>query len=535
MNDVGVPAHRWAVPIDGGGPAAGSDVTYDPRFEQISAEIQKLSALSGGRPEWKLVDEQGEVIIAKASKDLRVGAWVTLAKVQLSGWAGLADCLQGLHAMIVAHWGEMHPPLARLRARVNVFEWLWTHLPPIVAALPVAESDAAACDAAVRAFSAIGGELESRLESANPSGRELRTALLERQAALPQPTPPAEPPAPAQAPSGEVAVTPVSVASAPPPTPAAAFDASNLAVPAAAQAENLDQAMDIARSWSEVLFGLARQARRAAPASGWPYRLARTAAWLTVESLPEIEVEDRTYVRAPRTAEQRTLTDFLTRSDWSALVDASEEALAEHPLWLDLHRYSAMALDHLGHRDARAAVGREASATVRRFPRLLDLRFSGGTPLADAETRAWFEQEMNVWGGGGAPTARDDGDAAFLEAARVRIGSGDVVGGVAQALRAARELTSARSRFRGRALVADLALTSGEADVAKAIAEELLGEIQPSAEAWAPDDVGLCYQVFIRAERNLAAAGERAPDERVESVLKRLLQVDPESALRLWR
>lgn len=80
-----------------------------------------------------------------------------------------------------------------------------------------------------------------------------------------------------------------------------------------------------------------------------------------------------------------------------------------------------------------------------------------------------------------------------------------------------------------------MALAAGDAAVAKAIAEELVAEIQPSVEAWAPDDVGLCYQVFVRAERNLAEASKRPTDERVESILKRLLMLDPESALRLWR
>jgi len=40
---------------------------------------------------------------------------------------------------------------------------------------------------------------------------------------------------------------------------------------------------------------------------------------------------------------------------------------------------------------------------------------------------------------------------------------------------------------------------------------------------------------FVRAEWNLAAASARPVDERIESILKRLLMVDPESALRLWR
>jgi len=540
MNDT---LHTWAAALSAEAPA-GSDVTYDPRFEQIATEIEKLSSVTGGRPDWRLIVEQGEGLLTTTSKDLRLCAWVTLAKVNVQSWTGLVGGLEGTLAVVSTHWDAIHPPLKRMRARVNLIDWLWNQLPTAIAALPTTESDGPTCDAAEAAFAALTSVLDGKFEGASPSSRDVRNALAERKRNIPRPAPvvvEAPPAPPVVAPptpsnvqpsdsSGPAVTQPVVVS-----TPT--FGSGAAQVPAAVEAASLDQAMDIARNWSELLFGLARQARRAAPMSGWPYRLTRTAAWLTVEGLPEIEEEDRIYVRGPRAADVRTLTELLSRSDWSDLLDASEESLLEHPFWLDLHRFSALALEHLGHREARAAVGREASALVQRLPKLTELKFSGGSPLASPDTRAWFEQEMSAWGGGGGgrSAATEDIDTELIDQARLRIGSGDVLGGVAQALRAARELPSAKRRFRARAHVADMALTAGDAAVAKAIAEELVAEVQPSVEAWAPDDVGLCYQVFVRAERNLAEASKRPTDERVESILKRLLMLDPESALRLWR
>lgn len=546
MNDT---LHGWSAPLSAESPA-GSDVTYDPRFEQIAAEIEKLSSVTGGRPDWRLIVEQGEGLLTTTSKDLRLCAWVTLAKLNVQSWTGLVGGLEGTLAVVTTYWDAIHPPLKRMRARVNLIDWLWNQLPTAIATLPTNESDGPTCDAAEAAFVALTSVLDGKLEGAGSSSRDVRNALAERKRNIPRPAPvvveappPPEPPITVFATTAVQPIAPANVqpseSSAPSATTAhpATFDAGAVQVPTAVEAASLDQAMDIARNWSELLFGLARQARRAAPMSGWPYRLTRTAAWLTVEGLPEIEEEDRIYVRGPRATDVRALTELLSRSDWSDLLDASEESLLEHPFWLDLHRFSALALDHLGHREARAAVGREASALVQRLPKLTELKFSGGSPLASPDTRAWFEQELSAWGGGGGgrTAATEDVDTELIDQARLRIGSGDVLGGVAQALRAARELPSAKRRFRARAHVADMALTAGDAAVAKAIAEELVAEIQPSVEAWAPDDVGLCYQVFVRAERNLAAASERPPDERIESILKRLLMVDPESALRLWR
>jgi type VI secretion system protein VasJ len=286
------------------------------------------------------------------------------------------------------------------------------------------------------------------------------------------------------------------------------------------------------------MFGLARQARRVAPNSGWPYRFAREAVWLTVESLPEIDEESRTYVRAPRAADVQQIARLAELADWSGLLEASEDALNEHAFWLDLHRYSAEALDRLAFTEARAAVGRTAAALIQRFPRLLDLQFTGGMAFASTATRAWFEKECGIWGGqaaksNGAPAS--DAIADLLELVRARAASGDAAGGVAVGLRAARQLNGTRECFRARVQLAELALGHGEPGIAKAISEELLSEINPNVESWAPEEAGSCYQLFVRSERSLATAAERAPEERVEGILKRLLQVDPEAAMRLWR
>jgi type VI secretion system protein VasJ len=302
--------------------------------------------------------------------------------------------------------------------------------------------------------------------------------------------------------------------------------------PAAPEVASIDAAFDVARAWSEPLIALARQARRTDPAHGWSYRLARIGAWLTVEELPEIETADRTYIRAPRSADQERLAELLLRGEWADLVDASEEALIESPLWLDVGRFSALGLERLGHGVARAAVVRETVTLVRRFPRLVDLKFSNGSPLASPETSAWLTHESTA--NGGQQTSREV-DLSFLDETRTRITAGDITGAVSFALRSARERPSATERFVAETRVAELMLLSNEIAIGKAIAEALLEHIGPVTEAWAPDAVGLCYEVFINAERSSAKSEERAPDPRVEALLKRLLRFAPESALRLWQ
>ena len=296
---------------------------------------------------------------------------------------------------------------------MNLIDGLWNQLPTPIAGLSVNESDGPTCDAVEAALIALTSALDTKFEGTNPSSRDVRNALAERKRNIPRPAPiavEAPPPTPTEtAPSN---ASPSPALSAPVGTAAAPATKSDIVaaqVPAATEVASLDQAMDVARNWSELLFGLARQARRAAPMSGWSYRLARTAAWLTVEGLPEIEEEDRIYVRGPRASDARTLMELLARSEWAELLDASEESLSEHPFWLDLHRFSSLALDHLGHREARAAVGREASGLVQRFPKLTALKFSSGSPLASPDTRSWFDEELSAWGGSSDRPCSDRG------------------------------------------------------------------------------------------------------------------------------
>jgi type VI secretion system protein VasJ len=503
-----------------GANASGADLTYDPRFERLLVEVDKLSSVTGGRPDWHVVGDGEELLLA--TKDLRLAAWLTLAKTHLRGWEGLSDSLTGMKALVETHWNAMFPPIARLRARANAIEWLWTQLPSVVRSLPVNAADAVACDAAEAALSSVVTELEGKLGTAMPSARDVRNALSERQRDVPR-----------AAPAPPVAATPASQSAAQPPPAAPA--ATPAAPPPAPEVATIDAALDVARAWSDPLIALARQARRANPAHGWSYRLVRLGAWLTVEELPEVETADRTYMRAPRPTDQERLAELLSRGEWAELVDASEEALIESPLWLDVGRFSAFGLERLGHDAARAAVVRETVALVRRFPRLVDLKFSNGSPLASPETSVWLMRESTSNGTSKHASGSSEVDLSFLDEARTRIAAGDITGAVSDALRSARERPSASERLLAETRVAELMLHSNEIAIGRAIAEALLEHIDPVTEAWAPDAVGLCYEVFINADRISAKTEERAPDPRVEALLKRMLRFAPESALRLWQ
>jgi type VI secretion system protein VasJ len=276
--------------------------------------------------------------------------------------------------------------------------------------------------------------------------------------------------------------------------------------------------------------------RSVAPTSAWPYRLARIAAWLTLEAAPAAE-SGKTFVRAPKASERTDLTGMFEAGAWEGLRDAAEDALSEHIFWLDLHRWSALALERLGppFAAARDAVGRETAALLARLPGLSSLYFANGTPFASPETVDWLASEGARWGGGGgAPTNRaagaaDDAAAASLAAAEAKVTAGQVDEGLAAAVDLANHAAGAATRFRAQLQAAKLAHRAGKADLALALIDRLLPAVDATLEAWEPS---VCADFFETALRILRASSPESID-RQTLLFRRLLQVDPAAALRI--
>ena len=76
-------------PIAGASPA-GADISYDPDFETIKAEIDKLSSVDNAEPAWPRIRELGTTLLSQKGKDLRVASWWAVASVKTRTWPGFA-------------------------------------------------------------------------------------------------------------------------------------------------------------------------------------------------------------------------------------------------------------------------------------------------------------------------------------------------------------------------------------------------------------------------------------------------------------
>jgi hypothetical protein len=195
-------------------------------------------------------------------------------------------------------------------------------------------------------------------------------------------------------------------------------------------------------------------------------------------------------------------------------------------------------MDRLGalFMDARAALGREVVGFLQRFPTIVSLTYSDGSPLADPGTQAWLDEERSKHGqgGGGAgsnsASAEDEEVTKRFAEAKELVSQGKAAEGLGLASQLAARAADARLRFRGRLAVGELALQGGKADVGRPILEQLVSEIQGrQLEEWEPTLSASVLATLLATYRALGFDFERVE---IRQLCDRLCRLDPAAALK---
>ena len=515
----------FAAPL--GGPAvAESDLTYRPAYQQLAEEVEKGRSLAGGTTDWRFVAAEGSRILREEAKDLRAASWVVVALANLEGWRGASEGLAAYGDFLEQSWESMVPE--RPRARATLADWLWEGLSRALRTRGVRAEDREALEGARGGASRIDQLFVDRLKQQSEGAGSFRKLVREALASVPEALT-----APAEEPRAEPPPEKSSASDAPARGAPAPRTAPPIVTPVTTAPTSLDDAERSAATLRDPIGELARYVRETTPASPWSYRLARTSAWLTIEEPPFVE-RGRTSLRAPAASDRTTLERLARDSAWPELRDASEAALSEHIFWLDLHRYSALALERLGamFAAARAAVVRETVSFLERMPGVDQLAFSNGSPFADAETVAWLDRERALRGGGSRASDEDRIDPAFAEllaTARGRLGT-DAEAALVEVLSASQGLRTGPQRFVATLDAARLALDAGKRETALVLYERLYPQVSSTLESWEP---AVCRDYF---DGYLGALGRVSPDSplrrRRASLYRRLLAIDPGRAFR---
>ena len=364
----------------------GSDVRYEPEFEELQAEIDKLSSVTAeGGPDWKKVVDLSSQILEQKCKDLLVAAYLAAGLLQTQGLNGLAIGFQVFADLLEGFWDNLFPPKKRMRGRRAAIEWLIDRSETVLAKMESSTIEAETAETLIEHLSRIDNFLRDHIEEP-PSVASIARFVEENKAKTKEAEPQQEQ-IPSTAPS-----TPEPAPETTPP-PAAPEE---LASPEDAK-KQIKNAMQTIRQACNYIGDNN-------PADPLPYRLRRVAIWSLVESLPPA-LDGRTKIPPPPAQIRNILSNLYEEQNWEGLGKAAEARIGEFVFWMDLHFYVAQSLNFMGaqYEKAYEAICTETSYFLSRFPEIQELQFSDGTPFVSDDTKRWLGEIALSGGSGSAP------------------------------------------------------------------------------------------------------------------------------------
>jgi len=522
-------------PISQASPA-GDPVRYEPEFETLQAEIDKLSrpSLEQGKsqdvPDWSRVVELSTSILKSKSKDLLVMTYLTLGLFEQRGYGGLAAGLAAYDEFLKAFWEPCFPKIKPPHGRFNAVQYLIDRVLPDVeikgdqpARAPSANEKEAVHKCA-DTLDALSETVSKAFADQPPDYSPNLPPLVRAFRALKDKVGPLKVDAPPAAAEG---------------VPAVSAGAAPSAAPAASGAPAAPETFTTATQAVNTVVKVAKYLLTQDNKDARGYRLMRAVHFGGLAALPPNESGQTKIPPPPAASKQpRSLDNLLSTGDFPGLLTEAEGHFATTPLWLDLQRYAAQALAGMGplYRAAHEAVVLEAVALRRRLPDVFDLLFADKkTPFADGATKSWVDEAASQFGGGGGGGGGggDSVEAAIGEARKLlaEAKGPDAVNRMAALMDSA---AGGRDRFRAQAALASFCMDMGKLPLATSLLEDLEARIaEYRLEFWEP-------QLSARALGDLFACLTKArpkptPDEarRQCEVFARLCRVDPGAALKL--
>jgi type VI secretion system protein ImpA len=302
------------------------------------------------------------------------------------------------------------------------------------------------------------------------------------------------------------------------------------AAPARAMARRAVSGIDPADA-EEAALRLAAVAKFLRAADGYspaPYLMLRGFRWGELRGLGE--TPDPAMLVAPSTETRQQIKRLALDSDWAAMLEAAETAMAEPcgRAWLDLQRYVVTACETFGYPAIAAAIRSELRALLADLPGLPAWSLSDDTPTANNETQAWLKELGGSVAVSYAPAMireeepeAPDTFALAMESARK--------GRHAEALELLAQdvvmQSSGRGRFQRKLQLAQFCMASGHENLALPILEQLVEDVDKHRlEEWeSPDAVAQAMVLLYRCLKG--DSPEKA------KLFARICRLDPVQAL----
>jgi type VI secretion system protein VasJ len=495
-------------PIPGDSPT-GASARYEPEYEKVQAEIEKLQSVSQTPVLWGEVVSLSSTLLSTKSKDLLLGSYVTAGLLAEDGYPGLAAGLNFYKDLIATFWDKLFPPIEKMRAREGAARWLDERGARMLSEITASpgESDReslTACLAAVEAVNALMGEKFTD----QPIGlSELKGKIEEKLYSIPEP----QAAAPADGGGGESGSAEVaSGGEAAPPPPPAEIDSPERA------REAIQKSLDYLRG--------------ANASDPFAWQIHRILLWSPITELPE------PMPAGGDAALAASWDQALKKKDYQRVLDEAEARLATEPLWLDLNLYSVRAMEGLGdaYEKARLALAGQVAALVRRIPELPSAVFEGGVPAAGEVTRQWIDHELlGAASKNGTTGGAERMDGTMAEARKLAT-RGKLPAATAMVQKELETVPPGRSRFLWRLNLARLCADSGKPLFAVPQLEALDAEAERGGlEQWEPELAVEVVKLLWQCYSSLSKTGGETMADKASRAYSRLCRLDLTTAMAL--
>jgi type VI secretion system protein VasJ len=515
---------------------AGSDIRYDPAFDELQTEVDKLTSPAlAGSVNWEKVCRFASDILMHKSKDLLVAGYLTVGLIHTRMNDGFTMGITVFGDLCERFWDDLFPSRIRMRGRVRAIEWLLERCNTSLRQMQNLSFPPSQVSLIKETLNKMEIFLGENLENTPSfaalndyfSGLDGPMEEVLRPEALLQP----------ESESREETLQTAQHREREPMQESRQEQEEHVKTANSSQeaASMVSEALKILREASFCL-------RQQDPTSPQAYRLARKAAWYAVEDLPPAQ-NGRTRIPPPTSLEKKLLFDLRNNGDAEALLKVAEARLSQYIFWVDLNRFSADSLSRLGNRYEKAydAVCQETAFLLHRLPGLEDLCFSDGTPFVATETRQWLQGIVFRGGPGDTVSAKissavDEGGAEenmgkTIEELQLLIRKGRLVEAMEEGQRKVRDGSSRQEKLLWRLSLAHMLVTMGKTKLSLPYLEHVLEDIDcHGLEEYDPElalrGLKLCWQAF-------ETQAELSFKERAAHVLHRIGRLDMPEMVRL--
>jgi type VI secretion system protein VasJ len=510
----------------------GQDVRYDPAFDELQAEVDKLSSPSAsGSLNWEKIVRSAADILAHKSKDLLVASYLGVALIYTRKHDGLSIGIKLLLDLLEKFWDDLYPSKERMRGRVRSIEW-WTEKTEVaVKNLPEGSVPSRQVAIMRENLEKIGQFMQKHLDSA-PSVSQIMEYVERLAAEEEQQHQPAAPPQPVPQP----VITQETPRTSAPPVRHSEPIIQDITSPQIAQ-RTLEQHFIKLREIASYLW-------QQDPANSMVYRLNRISVWITVDDLPPA-TSGKTRIPPPDNQSIKILFEMRNNGNTDALLKAAEGKLSQFIFWLDLNRFVAEALVRLGNRYQKAheVVCRETAALLNRIPGLEELSFSDGMPFANSETRDWLRSIATASGSGSEESiparqqttanSADEKITQEISNAKGLIRKGKLIDAMVKLQKEQTHAVSRRDRILWRIAVSQMLVEEKQGKIALPHIEQILMDIDTyRLEEYEP---ALTLRALKLAWKGLEAQSDQANKLKANDILYRIARLDMAEAIRLGK